>query len=162
MLQGRLFAYADTQIYRLGANYLSIPVNKPAVAVTNEDQDGAMSISGRKGDINFEPSGVHEMAEDPSAKLVRTELSGTTQQQVIEKTRNFVQAGEYYKTLSAQDKSDLIVALSGDLNHVHNEANKYTMLSYFYKADADFGSRLVKATHADPARVKAATDALQN
>src|ERR1700761_2773327 len=55
MLQGRLFAYADTQIYRLGANYLSIPVNKPAVAVNNGDQDGAMSIRGRTGDINLEP-----------------------------------------------------------------------------------------------------------
>lgn len=160
MLQGRLFAYADTQIYRLGANYLSIPVNKPAVAVNNEDQDGAMSISGRKGDINFEPSGVREVSEDPSAKLVRTELSGTTQQQAIEKTRNFVQAGEYYKALSAQDKNDLIVALSGDLNHVNNDANKYTMLSYFYKADADYGTRLAKATHADLSRVKAAAEKL--
>lgn len=160
MLQGRLFAYADTQIYRLGANYLSIPVNKPAVAVNNGDQDGAMSISGRKGDINFEPSSVSEVSEDPSAKLVRTELSGTTQQQAIDKTRNFVQAGEYYKALSAQDKNDLIVALSGDLNHVTNEANKYTMLSYFYKADADYGTRLAKATRADLSRVKAAAEKL--
>lgn len=160
MLQGRLFAYADTQIYRLGANYLSIPVNKPAVAVNNGDQDGAMSISGRKGEINFEPSGASEVSEDPSAKLVRTELSGTTQQQAIDKPRNFVQAGEYYKALSAQDKNDLVVALSSDLNQVTNEANKYTMLSYFYKADADYGTRLVKATHADLSRVKAAAEKL--
>merc|ERR1712071_351243 len=29
MLQGRLFSYADTHRYRLGANHLMIPVNKP-------------------------------------------------------------------------------------------------------------------------------------
>ena len=29
MLQGRLFSYTDTQRYRLGANYSSIPVNSP-------------------------------------------------------------------------------------------------------------------------------------
>ena len=156
MLQGRLFAYADTQIYRLGANYQSIPVNRPLVTVQNEDQDGAMNVSNRKGEINYEPSGIHESPEDPDAKLVRTALSGTTQQQAIANTRNFEQAGEYYRALSAQDKADLIVALSGDLNHVDNDANKYTMLSYFYKADADYGARLAKATHSDVARVKTA------
>jgi catalase len=162
MLQGRLFAYADTQMYRLGANYNSLPINRPAVAVDNEDQDGAMNSSGRKGETNYEPSGIHEVAEDPQAKAVRTPLSGTTQQQAIAKTRNFVQAGEYYRSLSAQDQADLITALSADLNHVRNEANKYAMLAHFYKADADYGTRLAKAVHADRARVKAAADQLSD
>jgi catalase len=30
------------------------------------------------------------------------------------------------------------------------------MLSYFYKADADYGKRLASATHADLARVQSA------
>jgi catalase len=156
MLQGRLFSYADTQMYRLGANYNSLPVNRPVAAVDNEDQDGTMNSSGRKGEINYEPSGIHEVAEDPRAKSVRTALSGTTQQQAISKTRNFMQAGEYYRSLSEQDKTDLVTALSADLNHVSHEANKYVMLSYFYKADADYGSRLAKATKADVTRIKAA------
>lgn len=156
MLQGRLFAYADTQMYRIGANYNSLPINRPLVDVANEDQDGAMNASGRKGDVNYEPSGVHEVAEDPQAKSVRTALAGTTQQQAITKTRNFMQAGEYYRSLSAADKDDLVAALGADLSHVTNETNKYTMLSYFYRADPDYGTRLTNATHADPARVKAA------
>jgi len=156
MLQGRLFAYADTQMYRLGANYNSLPVNRPLVAVGNEDQDGALNGSGRKGETNYEPSGIHEVAEDPQGKAVRTALSGTTQQQAIAKTRNFMQAGEYYRSLSERDKADLVTALSADLDHVSTEANKYTMLSYFYKADPDYGSRLAKATRADVTRVKAA------
>jgi len=156
MLQGRLFAYADTQMYRLGANYNSLPVNRPVVAVDNEDQDGMLNSSGRKGEFNYEPSGIHEVAENPQAKSVRTALLGTTQQQAISKTRNFVQAGEYYRSLSEQDKDDLVTALGADLSHVSNESNKYTMLSYFYKADPDYGSRLAKATKADVTRVKAA------
>jgi catalase len=160
MLQGRLFAYADTQMYRLGANYNGLPVNRPLVAVDNEDQDGAMNSSGRKGATNYEPSGIHEVAEDPQAKAVLAALSGTTQQQAISKTRNFVQAGEYYRSLSEQGKADLVTALSADLGHVSNDANKYTMLAYFYKADPDYGSRLAKATKADVARVKAAATQL--
>ena len=31
MLQGRLFAYADTQRYRIGPNYMELPVNRPLV-----------------------------------------------------------------------------------------------------------------------------------
>src|ERR1700730_15398755 len=156
MLQGRLFAYADTQMYRLGANYNSLPVNRPVAAVISEDQDGIMNSSGRKGETNYEPSSIQETAEDAQAKAVRTALSGTTQQQAIARTRNFVQAGEYYRALSEQDKADLVTALGGDLGHVSNEANKYAMLSHFYKADPDYGSRLAKASHADIARVKAA------
>ncbi|WP_229720763.1 catalase [Dyella nitratireducens] len=162
MLQGRLFAYADTQMYRLGANYQSLPINRPLVQVSSEDQDGAMNSSGRKGEINFEPSTAREVSEDPNGRLVQTALSGTTQQQAIDKKRNFLQAGEYYRALSAQDKADLITALSADLNHVTNEGNKYTMLSYFYKADADYGTRLAKATHADVARVKSLADQLSD
>ena len=160
MLQGRLFAYADTQMYRLGANYNSLPVNRPPVAVDNEDQDGTMNGGGRKGETNYEPSGINEVAEDPQAKAVRAALIGTTQQQAISKTRNFMQAGEYYRSLSEQDKADLVTALSADLNHVSHEANKYVMLSYFYKADADYGTRLAKATKADVTRVKAAAEQL--
>src|SRR6266404_6010958 len=160
MLQGRLFSYADTQMYRLGANYNSLPINRPAVPVSNEDQDGALNSSGRKGETNYEPSGIAEVSEDPRYKASRTPLNGTTQQLAIAKTRNFVQAGEYYRSLSAQDKTDLITALSADLSHVRNEANKYTMLSYFYKADADYGTRLAGALHADSVRVKASADKL--
>jgi catalase len=156
MLQGRLFAYADTQMYRLGANYNSLPVNRPLVAVDNEGQDGVMNSSGRKGETNYEPSGINEVAEDPQAKAVRVALNGTTQQQAISKTRNFMQAGEFYRSLSEQNKADLVSALSADLGHVRNETNRYVMLSYFYKADPDYGSRLAKATKADIARVKAA------
>jgi catalase len=161
MLQGRLFAYADTQLYRIGANYNSLPINRPLVSVNNENQDGAMNSSGRKGDINYEPSTIKEVGEDAQFKATRTPLTGTIQQQAIAKTRNFVQAGEYFRSLTAEGKTDLITALSGDLNQVRNEANKYTMLSYFYKADANYGSRLTEATRADLARVKAAAAKLK-
>lgn len=153
MLQGRLFSYADTQMYRLGPNYLDLPINRPRVPVTNNNQDGLMNFGDRKGDVNYEPSSIAELAQDPQYKPVQTPLTGTTQQQAIHKTLNFRQAGEYYRSLSAQDKGDLITALAADLNHVTNDGNKYTMLSYFYKADEDYGKRLASATHADASRV---------
>ncbi|MFA8390641.1 catalase [Burkholderia ubonensis] len=160
MLQGRMFSYADTQMYRLGANFNQLPVNRPRVSVTNNNQDGAMNFGDRKGEVNYEPSTLNELAQNPRYKSVATPLSGTTQQAAIHKTLNFRQAGEYYRALPAQSRQDLVTALSGDLNHVTNDANKYAMLSYFYKADADYGTRLAHATHADVARVKSLADKL--
>jgi catalase len=154
MLQGRLFAYADTQMYRLGPNYNDLPINRPVVPVNNNNQDGLMNFNDRKGEVNYEPSGINEITGQPKYKSVRTTLMGTTQQQAIRKTLDFRQAGEYYRSLSDNDKTDLVTALSGDLSRVTNDANKYAMLSYFYMADADYGTRLAQATHADLSRVK--------
>lgn len=162
MLQGRLFAYADTQMYRLGANYQQLPINAPHVKLNNNSQDGAMNASGRKDEINYEPSGIKSLDQDAKYKYTQTPVAGTTQQRMTGKPRNFFQAGEYYRGLSESDKSHLIEALSGDLVHVDNLSNKYTMLSYFYKADVDYGTRLAKAVHADANRVKDLAQKLQD
>ncbi|GFV13657.1 catalase [Trichonephila clavipes] len=46
MLQGRLFAYADTHKYRLGANFLQIPVNCPYRTLPrNYERDGPNTVS---------------------------------------------------------------------------------------------------------------------
>ena len=155
MLQGRLFSYADTQMYRLGPNYQDIPVNRPRVAVNNDDQDGLMNVNDRKGEVNYEPSGLNEVPQNPRYKDLRTPLTGTVQQAAIRSTLDFRQAGEYYRSLDAQNKADLITALAGDLRHVTNDSNKYTMIAYFYRADSDYGTRLAQALHADLSRVQA-------
>lgn len=155
MLQGRLFAYADTQMYRLGANFNSLPINRAQTDVRNNNQDGAMNSSGRTGDVNYEPSSIRELSQDLRYKSVQTVLSGATQQAAIRKKQNFRQAGLYYASLSEQGKSDLVTALSGDLGHVTNEDNKYTVLSYFNKADRDLGTRLIHALKADDSKVEA-------
>jgi catalase len=155
MLQGRMFAYADTQMYRLGANFNSLPINRPLVPVQNNNQDGKMNSGRRTGEINYEPSGINEISQDPKYKYTQTPLTGTTQQVAIHKQQDFKQAGEFYRSLPASEKADLVTALSGDLRHVTNDDNKYTMLSYFNKADSDLGARLEQALGADGARVQA-------
>lgn len=42
LLQGRLFAYADTQTYRIGVNGLNLPINRPHSPVNNGNQDGSL------------------------------------------------------------------------------------------------------------------------
>ncbi len=42
MLLGRVFAYADAQRYRTGANHMELPVNRPKCPVHSYSQDGAL------------------------------------------------------------------------------------------------------------------------
>ncbi|KUY84086.1 catalase [Burkholderia sp. RF4-BP95] len=153
LLQGRLFAYADTQLHRVGTNGLQLPINRPRVDVVNNNQDGAMNSGSRKGSVNYEPSDHASVSADPQYRSSELPVAGTTQQKGIARTQNFVQAGSFYRALSSQQKTNLISNLAGDLGQVKDDQVKYTMLSYFQKADPDYGRRIALAVKADPSRV---------
>nr|WP_174994863.1 catalase [Pandoraea anhela] len=162
LLQGRLFSYADTQLHRVGTNAHQLPVNKPRANVSNHHQDGAMNAASRKGSVNYEPSVQAPLTSDEQYKASRSPLIGTTQQAKIVKTRDFAQAGMFYRSLNAQQRSNLVANFAGDLGQVKNERVKYAILSFLQKADAEYGRRVAVAVGADPARVIALADKLPN
>jgi catalase len=150
LLQGRLFSYADTQRYRVGTNYLMLPVNRPYATVDNNSQDGSMNFGTTAGDVNYEPSATTGGKRDTAdARYSGLPLSGKVVQQPIEKTLNVKQAGELFRSFTAQEQANLISNLAGDLGKVKNEKVKLTMVSHFYQANADYGSRLAKAVGVD-------------
>ncbi|HWH71760.1 MAG TPA: catalase, partial [Candidatus Sulfotelmatobacter sp.] len=61
MLVGRTFSYSDTQRYRVGANYLQLPVNRPHAPVHTNQRGGEMAYGvdlapGQNPHVNYEPS----------------------------------------------------------------------------------------------------------
>jgi len=128
--------------------------------VLNGNQDGAANVGATVTDVNYQPSRRVPMTERADAKYSALPLSGTTQQARVHRTLNFRQAGEFYRTLDATAKKHLIANLAGDLGQVDDAATKLAMLSHFYKADADFGTRLTQAVKGDLAAVRRASDAL--
>ena len=163
LLQGRLFSYPDTQFHRLGANFQQIPVNRPRADVANYNQDGDGNQKQHSSDVNYQPSvTAGALVEDKQFKYIETALSGTTQQHRIAKNDNFEQAGDFYRALSKQDQDNLISNLAGDLGSVRNTQVKEAMLSHFYKADADYGTRLTAAIKGDLANVKALASKLSD
>lgn len=153
LLQGRLFAYADTQLHRVGTNALQLPVNRPRVPVGTVNQDGAMNGGNTRGGVNYEPSRQAPLAANPAFSASRLPLAGTTQQARIAKTLDFEQAGEFYRSLTGGERANLVGNLAGDLKQVENDDVKYTMLSYFQKADAEYGRQVTAALGADQRRV---------
>ncbi|WP_343569238.1 catalase [Acinetobacter sp.] len=155
LLQGRLFAYADTQMYRLGANHQQIPVNRPLVTVNSNNQEGAMNISERDSDVNYQPSLKESMVEVLKARTIETPLYGKVMQRAIVKQQNFKQAGDLYRSYSEVEKRDLIRNLAADLGQVKDLETKHIMLSYFYKADVGYGTRLTQAVNGNLTLVQA-------
>ncbi|AMV28372.1 Catalase precursor [Gemmata sp. SH-PL17] len=154
LLQGRLFSYPDTQRYRVGTNYLMLPVNRPLASVANNNQAGAMNFGHTASDVNYEPSVVGGRRDTASAEYSKLTLSGTVQQQPIAKELNFRQAGELYRSFTDTEKTNLIKNLAGDLGQVKNADVKKKMVAHFYAADADYGTRLAKAVGVDASDVE--------
>lgn len=163
LLQGRLFAYPDTQRYRLGVNYQYLPVNKAKSKIQTFAQDGKHST--RPADnkhINYQPNSFNgelnrdrgTMAEDVKHRSSQYKLSGLTMQSMIKKTANFKQAGDTYRKFSEHDKKHLIINFAGDLNQVRNKRVVEQMVTYAYAADKDYGERLAKATKTNLSKVK--------
>ena len=153
LLQGRVFSYADTQMYRLGANHQQLPINRAKVEVVNYNQDGAMNYGNTTSNVNYQPS--HEnVAENPIARRSNTELKGYVQQAAIKKQQNFAQAGALYRSFSKQERTNLVNNLAGDLGKVKDSKVMHKMLSHFYKADSEYGTRLTKAVNGDMKQVK--------
>ena len=100
LLQGRVFSYADTQMYRLGANALQLPVNAPVFPVNNGNQDGAMNLGHTTSGVNYQPSRLEPREESSSARYSQMAVSGTTQQVKIQLEKNFKQAGDLYRSFS--------------------------------------------------------------
>ena len=152
LLQGRVFSYSDTQMYRLGANHQQLPINRSRVNVVNYNQDGAHNMGATMSDVNYQPS-KDGVVEDKNARHSAPLLTGHLEQSTIEKQANFVQAGELYRSFTKQEQHNLIRNLSGDLSAVKNDNVKYTMLSFFYKADTNYGTALTKAVKGNLAKV---------
>jgi catalase len=158
MLQGRLFAYADTQRYRIGTNYQELPPNRPLVKVANANRDGSMSFVPQTGEVNYEPSTAKRdgaVAPQPAFKLTEYPVSGLSQQNAIAKTDDFSQAGSHWLSLGKDGQAYLIEAIAADLNKVTDRGVKLRQVSYFYKADHDYGAQLAQAVHLDVSEIAA-------
>ncbi|WP_438308462.1 catalase [Pseudomonas guariconensis] len=154
LLQGRLFSYADTQMYRVGANAGRLPINQPRAAVNNGNQDAALDNGRTRSMVNYEPSRLQPRTSTVSARYSQLPLAGSTQQRGITREQNFKQAGELYRSYSKQEQRDLVNSFGQSLAGADDDS-KHIILSFLYKADPDYGKRVAKVAKGDLTRVKA-------
>ena len=118
LLQGRSNIYWDSQRRRLGPDFRSIPIN--------HQQHWSPDSQVTSGNGRF-----------VEGRLERTD---------IPKQDDFMQAGEFYRSLAPLQQEHLVANLTGELVQVSRETQNI-VLGYLYKASAELGERVSRAIH---------------
>lgn len=140
MLQGRIFAYHDAQLYRLGSNHQLLAVNAPRCPVRNHQRDGFMSFINGGDDLNYD---VLDASASLSGKLPNGEqplpLSGCAgAYETRQVDDDYRQAGNLFRLLSESERQDLCDNLAAPLSQVSKCILKM-QLAQFDKADPLYG-----------------------
>lgn len=149
MLVGRTFSYSDTQRYRVGPNYLQLPVNqaKNAAVATNQ-RDGQMEYTvdhgpGTNPHVNYEPSihgGLRE-AEYAHPDDVGPEISGRVTRKRIPLTQDYLQAGQRYLLLDDWERDDLVGNFITLLGQCERDVQE-RMVWHFFLVEDELGERV--------------------
>lgn len=147
MLQGRTFSYSDTQRYRVGSNYLQLPINAPKKKVATNQRDGQMTFyvdiaPGQNPHVNYEPASLGGLKEaDRPGAPHEPEYNDKLTRQPIDRQNNFKQAGETYRKFEQWEKDELISNLVDALSTCRSDIQE-RMISYFTEADAEYGKQV--------------------
>jgi catalase len=148
MLVGRTFSYSDTQRYRVGPNYLQLPVNRPKnAAVRTNQQGGQMAYTvddvGDNPHINYEPSlraGLRE-AQYPTHDEQGPVITGRLTRKRIPRTNDYTQAGQRYTLMHEWERDDLVHNFVTLLEQC-DRAIQERMVWHFLLVDDDLGLRV--------------------
>jgi catalase len=150
MLVGRTFSYSDTQRYRVGPNYLQLPVNsaKNAKVQTNQ-RGGQMSYGvdlapGQNPHINFEPSIHNGLVEAERKPNNPPEVKGRLTQSVLDRRNDYVQARARYCTIEDWEREDLCFNMGDLLSKCERDVQE-RMLWHLYLVHDDYGNRVGQA-----------------
>ncbi len=146
MLQGRTLSYSDTQRYRIGANYLQLPINSPRKYTATNQRDGAMAVyvdgGGENPHVNYEPSSLGGLQETPLGGDEYTpHIEGNLVRQKIDRENNFKQAGERYRSIEQWEKDDLVLNLSNALAQCNKDIQG-RMIDLLKQCDEEYGQRV--------------------
>ncbi|MFB4159961.1 catalase [Geomicrobium sp. JSM 1781026] len=151
MLQGRIFSYSDTQRYRIGANYLQLPINCPFAQTNNNTQDGVMANPNFQpmDSTNYEP-GEHALEESSEELEFDQPLQGDVAgRNRTDKADDFKQPGELYRGFDREKQKQIIRTLTEEWSGVHNEQVVLKLICNMYRADEQLGRTLADNLNVD-------------
>ena len=150
MLLGRMFSYPDAHRYRIGTNYLQLPVNRPLNEVHTYNKDGAMAYRHNGDQPVYAPNSYGGPKADPERYPDATwPVEGSemlrTAYQLRAEDDDFGQAGTLYRqTLSQTDKEHLASNVIGHMSHGVERAIQERAVALWRKVDPELGARIAQ------------------
>ncbi|EJD36801.1 catalase-domain-containing protein [Auricularia subglabra TFB-10046 SS5] len=147
VLQARLFSYSDTHRYRLGPNYMQIPVNCPFSPVANFERDGAMAVNGNQGSrpnylSTLEPI---KLVQRPYVDETHQQWTGGAVTALARVTEiDFDWPRIFWKSLSANDQQNFISNVVGHLGAVKSKDIRTRQVALFAHVDQALGEAIAK------------------
>ncbi len=156
MLIGRTFSYSDTQRYRVGPNYLQLPVNRPHpdVRVSTNQRDGAMTyfVDGTRENphINFEPSWKGGLTEaETGGPSDEPYYAAKKVKQTIDRRNDYGQVGKRWREdMDDFERDDLVLNLTTLLGQCDVDIQQQ-MVGNFLRCDEEYGSRVAQGLGVD-------------
>ena len=149
MLQTRLFAYADTQRYRIGVNNAMLPINAPKCPFYEQHVDGHMHYTQAGSsvqEVNYFPSKTQPFLKAAKAyPHDPEEYAGKKVREMIANTDDFAQPSQRVKAMDSARLDRLAHRLALTLAGERLSANvKTTWLGWWKKVDENLYNQIVK------------------
>jgi catalase len=147
MLQGRLFGYADAHRYRIGTNYMDLPVNAPKSPVHSYAKDGAMRF-GITSDPVYAPNsygGPHANGTDDVTPWGLDQEIIRSAYRLHSEDDDFGQPGTLVRTVLNDDQRTRLV--DNVAGHLSNGVTKPVLdraLEYWRSVDKQTGDRIAE------------------
>src|SRR5438552_8258007 len=142
-----MFSYPNTHRYRIGPNYLQLPVNQPHIEVHSYNKDGAMRYRHNGNQPVYAPNSYGGPQADPERF---SDASWSTGGEILRSAytlnaedNDFGQPGNLYRyVLSATERDHLVSNIVGHLGSGVDRFVQERALKNWYLVDSELGSRI--------------------
>lgn len=153
LLQGRLFSYTDTQLFRLGSpNFHEIPINRTVAPMHNNQRDGHMRQEINVGRVNYFPNSLgggcpyQSRVADGGFSSFNEKIEATKVRERSESfSDHFGQAKLFFNSQTQVEKDHIIKALRFELGKVETTAIQRRMLGILAQVDKDLANKVATA-----------------
>jgi catalase len=152
LLQGRLFAYSDAQLSRLGSpNFRELPVNRPITPVHNFYRDGLQRSTLPRGQVSYEPNTLGNGSEfradgghEGFQSHPQTLESPTARGRSPGFDDHFSQATLFWNSQGACEKDHLVAALQYELARIESPAIRQRVVDNLAHVDTRLARKVAE------------------
>jgi len=146
MLKARLFAYGDSQRYRLGINFNHIPVNAPVCPVHTYHRDGQMRVDGNgEGKPTYFPNNLTDWHDQPELAEPPLAVDGAAAHWDHRLDEDYYeQPGNLFRLMTLERKQLLFDNTARQIKDADMQ-HKRRHIENCLKADPEYGAGVAKA-----------------
>ncbi|NLP18911.1 MAG: catalase [Firmicutes bacterium] len=161
VLQGRAFAYRDTDYHRLGtSNIQSIPINQPLANTYYNQRDGYVRHRIDIDEVNYHRNSLanNTPAEVPPGEGGYVHYPEKVEGHITRERPSesfgdyFSQARLFYNSMSAAEKKNLLITFNYHVGKVISKSVRQQIVDMFANVDQEFATKIAEHVGVNPPR----------